>query len=117
MEKIIAYCGLVCSDCEAYLATQAGNRNALEQVAEKWRVEYDAPGITVESVLCDGCLTEIGRKCSHCGECDIRACGMERGVANCAHCPDYACDKVERFFGFVPPARQLLDSIRAGLTM
>jgi len=26
MDKIIAYCGLVCSDCPAYIATQAGDR-------------------------------------------------------------------------------------------
>jgi hypothetical protein len=77
MDKIIAYCGLVCSDCDAYLATQAGEQEALEGVAAKWRVEYHAPGITAESVLCDGCLTDLGHKCGHCGECDIRACGME----------------------------------------
>jgi hypothetical protein len=34
------------------------------------------------------------------------------GVVNCAHCADYACDKLEQFFGFVPPARTVLDEIR-----
>jgi hypothetical protein len=114
MDKIIAYCGLVCSDCEAYVATQAGDRAALEQVAAKWREEYGAPGITVESVICDGCLTGE-RKCSHCAECDIRACGVERGVVNCGHCAEYACEKLERFFAMVPPARAVLDGVRAAL--
>ena len=111
MKKIIAYCGLVCSDCEAYIATQADDQVALERVAAKWREEYNAPGITVESVICDGCLTGE-RKCSHCAECQIRACGIERGVINCAHCADYPCEKLTGFFGFVPNARTVLDGIR-----
>jgi hypothetical protein len=114
MDKIIAYCGLVCSDCEAYIATQAGDQAALERVAAKWREEYNAPNITVESVICDGCLTGE-RKCGHCAECDIRACGMEHGMANCGHCAEYACEKLERFFGMVPPARTVLDEISLSL--
>jgi len=38
--RIVAYCGIVCSDCEAYRATQSGDREALKRVAAKWRVEY-----------------------------------------------------------------------------
>ena len=115
MERIVAYCGLVCSDCPAYIATQADDAAALEQVAAQWREEYNAPNITVDHVICDGCLTEQGRKCGHCADCDIRACGMARGVANCAHCSEYPCERNERFFGFVPDARTVLDEIRRGL--
>ena len=115
MDRIVAYCGLVCTDCPAYTATQADDRTALEQVAAQWRKEYNAPNITDESVICDGCLGSEGRHCSHCYQCDIRACGMERGILNCAYCDDYACEKIERFFGFVPAARATLDAIRQGL--
>jgi len=114
MDRIVAYCGLVCTDCPAYVATQADDRAALERVAAQWREEYDAPDITAASVLCDGCL-DGGRKCSHCAECEIRACGVERGVVNCAHCADYACEKLEGFFGFVPDARAVLDEIQQSL--
>ena len=112
MDKMIAYCGLVCTDCPAYVATQADDQEALERVAAQWREEYNAPQLTVESVGCDGCLGEDGRKCSHCSECEIRACAVARGVANCAHCADYACEKLEGFFGFVPDARETLDEVR-----
>jgi hypothetical protein len=115
MDTIIAYCGLVCTDCPAYVATQADDRAALERVAAQWREEFDAPTLTVESVVCDGCLTDVGRKCSHCFECEIRACAMPRGVANCAHCEEYACEILEGFFGFVPEARATLNGVRAGL--
>jgi len=115
MDKIIAYCGLVCSNCPAYIATQADDRAALEQVAAQWREQFNAPDITAEFVICDGCLTDEGRKCGHCFECQIRACGMERGVLNCAYCDDYGCDKIEGFFSFAPDARATLDAIRQGL--
>ena len=115
MDKIVAYCGLVCTDCPAYVATQADDRAALERVAAQWREEYNAPNITVESVIWAGCLTEEGRKWSHCAEGEIRACGVTRGVVNCAHCADYACEKLEGFFGFAPDARAVLDEIQQSL--
>lgn len=115
MAKVIAYCGLVCSECPAYVATQADDRAALEQVAAQWREEYNAPEITVESVICDGCPGAAGRKCSHCFECEIRACAMGREVVNCAYCDDYGCETIVGFFGFVPEAKATLDGIRAQL--
>jgi hypothetical protein len=115
MDKIIAYCGLVCSNCPAYIATQADDRAALEQVAAQWREQFNAPDITVESAMCDGCLSNSERLCGYCFECQVRACGMERGVVNCAYCDDYGCDKIEGFFGFAPDARATLDAIRQGL--
>jgi hypothetical protein len=44
--------------------------------------------------------------------CEIRKCGQTRKVANCAACPDYACDKLEGVFKMVPEARKTLDSLR-----
>jgi hypothetical protein len=41
---------------------------------------------------------------------------VTRGVVNCAHCADYACEKLEGFFGFVPDARAVLDEVRHSLT-
>ena len=114
MDRIIAYCGLICSDCPAYIATQPDDYAALERVAAQWREEYNAPNITVQSVLCDGCLSGE-RKCSHCAECEIRACGLERGVINCAYCSDYPCETLAGFFGFVPNAKVVLDEIRHAL--
>ncbi len=117
MDTIIAYCGLVCTECAAYLATQADDWAALEQVAAQWAKEFDAPDITAESIVCDGCLTDMGRKCGHCYECDVRACAMARDVANCAHCDEYACQTLESFFGFVPSARATLEGVRASLSV
>ena len=65
--------------------------------------------------MCDGCLGSDGRKCGYCFVCQIRACGMERNVVNCAYCDDYACEKLEGFFDMAPHARATLDGIHADL--
>ena len=111
--RIIAYCGIGCSECSAYIATQSGDRSALERVAAQWQEEYNLERVTIKDVTCDGCLGEGGRKGAHCFECDIRACGQARGVVNCAHCPDYACERLESFFGSVPGVQAVLDQVRA----
>ena len=114
MDQMIGYCGLVCSDCPAYQATKANDAEALERVAAQWREEYNAPDTTAESVVCDGCIGD-GRKAGYCSLCEIRACGVEHGVVNCAHCADYACEKLESFFGKAPDAKKLLDGLNASL--
>ena len=115
MSRLIAVCGLICSDCPAYLATQAGAPAAIERVAAQWRQEYNAPSITAANVYCDGCVSE-GRKCGHCAECQIRACGVAQSVANCARCANYTtCTQITGFFQMVPAARATLDSVRATL--
>jgi hypothetical protein len=115
MDKMIAYCGLVCTDCEAYVATQANDLAMLEKLAQRAREEWGMADATVESTLCDGCLANSDRMCSYCYDCAVRACGMERGMLNCAYCDDYGCDKLEAFWQMAPEARATLDGIHAGL--
>lgn len=115
MSVIIAYCGLVCSDCKAYIATQANDVAALEEMVAQAREQFNAPDLTLESGMCDGCPTETGRKCGYCFECEIRACGVARGIANCAYCADYACDKLTAFLSQAPDARASLEGIRSTL--
>ncbi len=111
MTTLIAACGLDCAQCEAYIATQANDLLALERVAEKWSKEFNAPGLTAETIQCDGCMTE-GRKIGHCSECKMRLCAIERGLANCAACPDYACETLAGFLQSVPQAKANLDALR-----
>jgi len=112
MSKIISACGLVCSGCPAYVATQANDVDAIARVAAEWTVTYNTK-VSPEHVWCDGCLTEGPRKCHHAGECEVRACVVERGLSNCAQCDDYGCARIEAFFAMVPQARTVLDGLRA----
>ncbi|TEU16114.1 MAG: DUF3795 domain-containing protein [Anaerolineales bacterium] len=114
MKRMFAYCGLVCSECPAYLATQAGDMAALEEVAARWSQEYGG-SITAAYCLCDGCTSGSERLCGHCGECEVRACAIARGVSTCAHCDDYGCQTITRFLEFAPEAKVGLEKVRAGL--
>lgn len=114
MDKIIAYCGLNCAECPAYLATQSGDPAALEHVAAEWRVAFNAPEITAAGIICDGCLATIGgRLAGYCGMCEIRACALERNMVTCAFCPDYGCARLESFLAQAPAARATLEQLRA----
>ena len=115
MEKIIGACGLVCSECEAYKATQANDVEALQKVVDKWKVEYQWDGFTVTNILCDSCMGPSERRVGHCSQCDMRRCALGKGIESCAECPDYeSCQRIADFFKFVPSAKVVLDEVRAG---
>jgi len=114
MERMIAYCGIVCTDCPAYIATQTNNRALLESTAKQWSEQFNVP-IPPEGILCDGCLAQSDRLCGHCYECTIRACGMQHKVANCGVCPDYGCEQIKAFLVQAPEAAKVLEQVRAGL--
>jgi hypothetical protein len=114
MQEIIAICGLTCTECPAYLATQHDSDDERKRVAKMWSQQFNSQ-VKPEDVNCDGCLPGQSRYFHYCLECDIRACGEARGVKNCAYCEDYACEKLEHFLGIVPAAKTKLDAIRAGL--
>ena len=113
MATLIAACGLDCAKCDAYIATQANDQAALEKLVEKWRVEFSAPDLSVDNVLCDGCMSGE-RTISYCAECKIRLCAIERGPENCAACPDYGCEKLTAFWPNAPQAKANLEAIRGG---
>jgi predicted nucleic acid binding AN1-type Zn finger protein len=113
MATLIAACGLDCAKCDAYIATQANDQTALEKLVEKWRVEFNAPNLTVATVLCDGCMSG-GRTIGYCAECKIRLCAVERGLENCAACPDYGCEKLTAFWPNALQAKANLEAIHKG---
>jgi hypothetical protein len=116
MNSMIAFCGLNCGECEAYLATKANDQAAKDRIAAKWQKEFNAPGMTADSVTCDGCTVLDGHPGSYCRVCEIRACGIDRKLPNCAHCDDYdTCEKLAGFLSSVPAARTTLGTIRRAL--
>jgi len=115
MDQLIAYCGLNCSECPAYIATQANDLAMQERVLAQWRVEFNAPDMDIKAVTCDGCTSVNGRLGGYCALCEVRACGVEHGVANCAHCSDYSCAKLDGFLANIPAARANLEMIRLSL--
>jgi len=110
-ERIIAFCGIICSECDAYKATQLGDPAELERVAAAWREQF-GPDITAAAVVCDGCLAVSGPHCGYCSECPIRACAIDRGASSCARCDDYGCDTIEQFLSHAPKMRETLQKMR-----
>jgi hypothetical protein len=78
---------------------------------EHYDTKLEPEGVTD----CDGCRTPSGRLFSGCGKCDIRKCAQEKGCLTCAHCPDYPCDTLQKFFATDPGAKRFLEDIRGGL--
>jgi len=105
MKQLIACCGIDCENCDARIAT-VNNDNALkEKTAQKWRVMYKAPDITLESINCMGCRTD-GAKVAHCGECEIRKCVNEKGFNTCGDCKELdICQIVGFIIKHVPGAK------------
>ena len=114
MEKMIAYCGITCTDCGAFIATQNDDAAKRKEVVAEWKKQFNVDA-KPEDINCDGCLATTDRLWGYCHICEIRKCGQEKGVVNCAYCADYACDKLEKFFERAPMFRATLDEIRKGL--
>ena len=110
---IVGACGLLCSECEAFLATQANDGAEIEAIARKWTDMYGAT-IVPDTVWCDGCMTAGYHKCGHTAECEIRSCVVGRELSSCADCTHYACDRLEAFLDRVSDteARERLESMR-----
>ena len=111
MEKIISICGNICNDCAAFKATTEDDDLKRKETAESWSKRYESD-IKPEDINCEGCLSKGKIVFSYCNVCEIRKCGIEKGVENCAHCDEYICSKLEGFFKSVPDNRKVLDKIR-----
>jgi len=111
MKRKIAYCGIICTKCPVYKATQADDDNAREAVAALWSRQY---GIEMKpgDANCDGCRRTNGCLIGHCRTCGIRACGMQKKVDTCAECPDYACEQLKLFHSIAPHAGRMLEKLR-----
>lgn len=111
MKSIIAYCGLVCSECPAFIAKKDDDNELRKKTAEDWSKQFGQE-ITPESINCDGCFSS-DVVISYCHICEIRKCGLKKKVKNCAYCDEYICEKLEKWFKNVPDAKKRLDEIRS----
>ena len=110
MKEMIAYCGLVCTRCPQFIATQndddIAREMAAKRIAEKFGL-YFKP----EEINCDGCLSSGGRLIGFCNTCEVRKCGIAKSVENCSTCDEALCDKLNKFHEFSPDAKVSFEAL------
>ena len=111
MKKMIAFCGNICTECPAYIVTIENDDSKRKKIADLWQKLYN-PNIKTKDINCDGCLSESDRLFNYCRTCEMRKCGIEKGLKNCAFCEDYICEKLIKFYNLEPKGKQVLDKIR-----
>ena len=116
MDEMISYCGLSCHDCAILLAVKEKDLKKksemrveiARQIKEHYGMEAKPENITD----CDGCKAESGRIFSGSNNCKVRKCAKEKVVETCAHCDEYACDKLQELWAKEPHSKERLDIIR-----
>ncbi len=113
MKKSIAYCGLDCEKCDAYIATVNDDQALREKTAKLWAEMNNAP-ILPEHINCLGCRTD-GIKTYYCESlCEIRQCAMKKGVETCGDCSEMvSCQIVGKVISSCPEARANLKRINS----
>ena len=104
MRNMIAYCGLDCEKCDAYLAT-LHNDNALRAKTAKLWAELNHAPILPQHINCEGCRVD-GVKTVYCESlCEIRQCALNKGVTTCGDCPDTeTCQALSEIVSNTPDA-------------
>ena len=99
MNTMIAYCGLDCEKCDAYIATKNNDQALREKTAKLWS-KLNNVTILPEHINCEGCRTN-GVKTYYCDTlCAIRQCAMKKSVSTCGDCAQMEqCEKVAVVIG------------------
>ncbi len=111
-ERMIAFCGLMCDECPAFIAKKTDD----DQLRRKTAGEWSTPEwpLSPKDINCDGC-TSSGEVTPFCTVCEVRRCGLERKISNCAYCVDYPCEKLKMPWSITSSAKEVLDNIRKAL--
>ncbi len=105
---MLSCCGLICTECPAYLAARTNDEELRAKTAEEWSNLFRVR-IKPEGINCDGCMSSGEQIFGYCRVCEVRTCARDKGVLNCFVCLDYPCPKMIRLQEFLPAARKILE--------
>jgi hypothetical protein len=101
MSGISATCGLLCSACSVFIATNE-DPERLKRISLKF-------GIPEEEVRCFGCRSD--KRFGPCGGCLFSACAKEKGIAFCSDCNDFPCQALSDFQAALPHRLDLWEDL------
>lgn len=111
MTQMIAYCGLVCSNCPTFLATKNDDDAARQKTAALYSEKFGFD-LKPEDINCDGCLSQGGKLIGYCQVCEIRKCCRQKGLDHCALCEEQGCEKMAKFHEFSPDAKAAFEALK-----
>lgn len=111
MDKMIAFCGIHCSECPVFLATQKDNNIMRAQVLKLWSDQYKME-LSIEEINCQGCKSNGNQLFTHCMKCSIRSCAKKRGIDLCIECDVYPCKQIDDFFMVTPIAKANMEKLQ-----
>jgi len=94
MTSSISACGVLCSECPAYLGAARGAMHQ-QRTADAWRRIYGLTE-TAADVSCGGCLSRDGDVFRTSRTCKARLCCRSKSFASCAECPVDSCPDLEK---------------------
>ena len=107
-KKLIAYCGLDCAECPAYIATISNDQTLREKAAAEFAENFGFV-YTPEMINCVGC-TVGGALLPHCSDCEIRKCASKKSVIHCGVCAEFKTCKLIN--DFIAKAPEVVDNLR-----
>lgn len=114
-QKRISMCGMDCSECQAFIATNLNDDIKRQETAENWS-EMFGEEFHAGDINCDGCISDSGRLITFGRVCEVRSCGLVHEVENCGHCEKYSCRKLNEFFPRIKPgSKDNLDGINLSI--
>jgi len=98
MTEKIAFCGLNCSSCNAFIAFKTNDEKLREITAKKWSEDFghNNPPLRPDDINCTGCLSRKEPLFMHCNVCEVRRCGLKKKIKNCRDCENYKCDMLRK---------------------
>lgn len=113
--EMLAFCGINCAECPAFVASINNDNELREKTAKEWSEMFKAD-IKAEDIICSGCHGDGEELFSHCHVCEIRKCGIERKLnSTCAECKEYTCKKLEDLQQYLPNEKKYLDELNKKL--
>ncbi len=92
--RMIAVCGVVCSECPAHLAQARGAAHQKRTADAWWRI-YQLR-LAPEKISCGGCLGPDEELIEASRRCKARRCCLGEGLSNCGECSRRTCKDLEK---------------------